>query len=144
MSLVGVRKDLPGATIQLNPGPRHIMKPSDTCYYMNITKEENSAFILAHPNQEDSKTDMKRIPLAAEQASRVASVIASVGTFFTYLLIWKAKLTWGLHQCRYVIHLPVDLERQIDSVSVTGGQCHHQCWYVLHLPVDQKSQIYYD
>ncbi|XP_041370512.1 potassium channel subfamily T member 2-like isoform X2 [Gigantopelta aegis] len=78
VSLVGVRKDLPGATIQLNPGPRHIMKPSDTCYYMNITKEENSAFILAHPNQED-KTDNKRIPIAAEQASRVASVIASVG-----------------------------------------------------------------
>lgn len=34
-------------TILLNPGPRHIMKSSDTCYYMSITKEENSAFVIS-------------------------------------------------------------------------------------------------
>lgn len=33
-------------TILLNPGPRHIMKKDDTCYYMSITKEENSAFVV--------------------------------------------------------------------------------------------------
>lgn len=33
-------------TILLNPGPRHIMKKDDTCYYLSITKEENSAFIV--------------------------------------------------------------------------------------------------
>ena len=37
-------------TILLNPGPRHIMKKDDTCYYMSITKEENSAFVV-HQNQ---------------------------------------------------------------------------------------------
>ena len=52
VSLVGVQQAVPGSTIQLNPGPRHIMKGSDICFYMNITKEENSAFILAHPNQD--------------------------------------------------------------------------------------------
>ncbi|KAG5316097.1 KCNT1 protein, partial [Acromyrmex insinuator] len=31
-----------------NPGPRHIMKKTDTCYYMSITKEENSAFVVAN------------------------------------------------------------------------------------------------
>lgn len=35
-------------TILLNPGPRHIMKKSDTCYYLSITKEENSAFTVAN------------------------------------------------------------------------------------------------
>ncbi|XP_067662095.1 potassium channel subfamily T member 2-like [Haliotis asinina] len=79
VSLVGMQKDVPGSTIQLNPGPRHIMRQSDICFYMNITKEENSNFILAHPNQED-KAEKNRLPQGAEQASRVASMIASVGT----------------------------------------------------------------
>ncbi|XP_048488437.1 potassium channel subfamily T member 1 isoform X3 [Plutella xylostella] len=51
VALVGVRPaELPEfyeETILLNPGPRHIMKSSDTCYYMSITKEENSAFVVA-------------------------------------------------------------------------------------------------
>ncbi|XP_064616919.1 potassium channel subfamily T member 2-like [Liolophura sinensis] len=91
VSLVGIQKDYPGSTIQLNPGPRHIMKKSDICFYMNITKEENSAFILAHPNQEDPKlgrTMSRKSHLSSqanltgqqEQPSRVASMIASVGT----------------------------------------------------------------
>lgn len=33
-------------TILLNPGPRHIMKKTDICFYMSITKEENSAFVV--------------------------------------------------------------------------------------------------
>lgn len=55
MALVGVRPaELPEFyedTILLNPGPRHIMKKTDTCYYMSITKEENSAFVV---NQQHS------------------------------------------------------------------------------------------
>lgn len=51
MALVAVRPaELPEFyedTILLNPGPRHIMKSSDTCFYMSITKEENSAFVVA-------------------------------------------------------------------------------------------------
>lgn len=31
--------------ILLNPGPCHIMGASDTCFYINISKEENSAFV---------------------------------------------------------------------------------------------------
>ncbi|KAI4499806.1 hypothetical protein M0802_005062, partial [Mischocyttarus mexicanus] len=52
-------------TILLNPGPRHIMKKTDTCYYMSITKEENSAFVVAnHQSAEpaqvvvETKTDV--------------------------------------------------------------------------------------
>ncbi|KAK6195412.1 hypothetical protein SNE40_000849 [Patella caerulea] len=79
VSLVGVQKDVIGSTIQLNPGPRHIMRNTDLCFYMNLTKEENSAFILAHPNQENNNSQ-PRLPQGTEQASRVASMIASVGT----------------------------------------------------------------
>lgn len=54
VALVGVRPaELPEFyedTILLNPGPRHIMKKTDTCYYMSITKEENSAFVVANHN----------------------------------------------------------------------------------------------
>lgn len=54
VALVGVRPaELPEFyedTILLNPGPRHIMKKTDTCYYLSITKEENSSFIVANQN----------------------------------------------------------------------------------------------
>ncbi|XP_045137434.1 potassium channel subfamily T member 2-like isoform X22 [Portunus trituberculatus] len=50
VALVGVRPaELPEFyedTIMLNPGPRHIMKKTDLCFYMSITKEENSAFVV--------------------------------------------------------------------------------------------------
>ncbi|XP_050736138.1 potassium channel subfamily T member 2-like isoform X8 [Eriocheir sinensis] len=60
VALVGVRPaELPEFyedTIMLNPGPRHIMKKTDLCFYMSITKEENSAFVVGststNPNQE--------------------------------------------------------------------------------------------
>lgn len=49
VALIGVRPaELPEfyeETILLNPGPRHIMKKTDICFYMSITKEENSAFV---------------------------------------------------------------------------------------------------
>jgi hypothetical protein len=32
------------------------MKKDDTCYYMSITKEENSAFVV-HQNQQNQQTD---------------------------------------------------------------------------------------
>lgn len=51
MSLVGVRPaDLPEFyedTILLNPGPRHVMKKSDICYYISVNKEENSSFVVS-------------------------------------------------------------------------------------------------
>lgn len=46
-------------TILLNPGPRHIMKKDDTCYYMSITKEENSAFVV-HANQQNQQLDAQQ------------------------------------------------------------------------------------
>lgn len=59
VALIGVRPaELPEfyeETILLNPGPRHIMKKTDICFYMSITKEENSAFV-ATPTTDSSTT----------------------------------------------------------------------------------------
>lgn len=95
VSLVGIQQDLPGSTILLNPGPRHIMRKSDFCFYMNITKEENSAFILTHPNQDSTTFDRARLPQGTEKASRVASMIASVGKWCVH--VWWSIWIWGLH-----------------------------------------------
>lgn len=62
VALVGVRPaELPEfyeETILLNPGPRHIMKKDDTCYYMSITKEENSAFVVNQNQVQQNLTDV--------------------------------------------------------------------------------------
>ncbi|KAI1290455.1 Potassium channel subfamily T member 1 [Halotydeus destructor] len=51
VALIGVQTDMKGTwPIMLNPGPTYILKSTDICFYMNITKEENSAFLPA-PNQ---------------------------------------------------------------------------------------------
>ncbi|XP_065931403.1 potassium channel subfamily T member 2 isoform X7 [Magallana gigas] len=81
VSLVAVQQNMEDSTIQLNPGPRHIMKQSDICFYMNITKEENTrTFNLNHPQEGGQKLDQQSLPTGTQQASRVASMIASVGT----------------------------------------------------------------
>ncbi|XP_045562739.1 potassium channel subfamily T member 1 isoform X4 [Salmo salar] len=74
--LIGVKRE-DNKSILLNPGPRHIMSAPDTCYYINITKEENSAFIF---KQEEK--DKKGMPVTGlyDAPSRlpVHSIIASM------------------------------------------------------------------
>uniref|UniRef100_A0A3Q3X271 RCK N-terminal domain-containing protein n=1 Tax=Mola mola TaxID=94237 RepID=A0A3Q3X271_MOLML len=76
--LIGVKRE-DNKSILLNPGPRHIMAATDTCYYINITKEENSAFIF---KQEEKHN--KGLPITGlyDAPSRlpVHSIIASMGT----------------------------------------------------------------
>lgn len=71
VALVGVRPaELPEfyeETILLNPGPRHIMKKTDTCYYMSITKEENSAFVV------NSNQQQQQPPTHQQQQQRSGS-----------------------------------------------------------------------
>ncbi|XP_042276467.1 potassium channel subfamily T member 1 isoform X7 [Thunnus maccoyii] len=74
--LIGVKRE-DNKSIMLNPGPRHIMAATDTCYYINITKEENSAFIF---KQEEKHN--KGLPVTGlyDAPSRlpVHSIIASM------------------------------------------------------------------
>uniref|UniRef100_A0A8C1YW95 Potassium channel, subfamily T, member 1 n=1 Tax=Cyprinus carpio TaxID=7962 RepID=A0A8C1YW95_CYPCA len=82
--LIGVkREDI--KSILLNPGPRHIMSASDTCYYINITKEENSAFIFRQEEDQGKGRGHCDI-LNSPSGLPVHSIIASMET-------WKKKIT---------------------------------------------------
>uniref|UniRef100_A0A493TGL9 Potassium sodium-activated channel subfamily T member 2 n=1 Tax=Anas platyrhynchos platyrhynchos TaxID=8840 RepID=A0A493TGL9_ANAPP len=74
--LIGVRKE-DNKNILLNPGPRYIMSSTDICFYINITKEENSAF-----KNQDKHRKRHESKLSYHGASRlpVHSIIASMGT----------------------------------------------------------------
>ncbi|KAM9620840.1 potassium channel subfamily T member 2 isoform 6-T9 [Morphnus guianensis] len=74
--LIGVRKE-DSKNILLNPGPRYIMSSTDICFYINITKEENSAF-----KKQEKHKKKKESKLSYHGASRlpVHSIIASMGT----------------------------------------------------------------
>nr|XP_036863542.1 potassium channel subfamily T member 1 isoform X7 [Manis javanica] len=77
--LIGLKRE-DDRNILLNPGPRHILAASDTCFYINITKEENSAFIF---RQEEKHHRRSRAgPGLSEGPSHlpVHSILASVGT----------------------------------------------------------------
>ncbi|XP_047197179.1 potassium channel subfamily T member 1 isoform X2 [Hippoglossus stenolepis] len=76
--LIGVKRE-DNKSILLNPGPRHIMAAADTCYYINITKEENSAFIF---KQEEKHSKGLSVSGLYDAPSRlpVHSIIASMGT----------------------------------------------------------------
>ncbi|XP_057686792.1 potassium channel subfamily T member 1-like isoform X4 [Corythoichthys intestinalis] len=74
--LIGVKRE-DNKSILLNPGPRHIMAATDTCYYINITKEENSAFIF---KQEEKHNKTLSVSGLYDAPSRlpVHSIIASM------------------------------------------------------------------
>ncbi|XP_075792843.1 potassium channel subfamily T member 2 isoform X6 [Pelodiscus sinensis] len=74
--LIGVRRE-DNKNILLNPGPRYIMSSTDICFYINITKEENSAFKKQEQHRKNNECKSfyhgpSRLPLH--------SVIASMGT----------------------------------------------------------------
>lgn len=46
VALIGVQTDMRGTwPIMLNPGPSYVLKSSDILFYINVTKEENSALM---------------------------------------------------------------------------------------------------
>lgn len=75
--MIGVKRE-DNKSILLNPGPRHIMSASDTCYYINITKEENSAFIFRQEEDQGRGRGHCDI-LNSPSGLPVHSIIASMG-----------------------------------------------------------------
>uniref|UniRef100_A0A8C9WXQ5 Potassium sodium-activated channel subfamily T member 1 n=1 Tax=Sander lucioperca TaxID=283035 RepID=A0A8C9WXQ5_SANLU len=76
--LIGVKRE-DNKSILLNPGPRHIMAAPDTCYYINITKEENSAFIFKQEEKHNkglSVTGLYDAPSRLPVHSIIASTVA--------------------------------------------------------------------
>ncbi|XP_066094495.1 potassium channel subfamily T member 2 isoform X5 [Saccopteryx bilineata] len=74
--LIGVRRE-DNKNILLNPGPRYIMNATDICFYINITKEENSAF--KHQDQQNG-SNASRSFYHGPSRLPVHSIIASMGT----------------------------------------------------------------
>ncbi|XP_066235999.1 potassium channel subfamily T member 2 isoform X6 [Saccopteryx leptura] len=74
--LIGVRRE-DNKNILLNPGPRYIMNATDICFYINITKEENSAF--KHQDQQN-RSNASRSFYHGPSRLPVHSIIASMGT----------------------------------------------------------------
>ena len=58
IALVGIQPE--NDAIKLNAGPNYIVKGSDICFYMSITKEENSSLLMTEstdiPDEELSLT----------------------------------------------------------------------------------------
>ncbi|CAM4407498.1 unnamed protein product [Leuciscus chuanchicus] len=81
--LIGVRR-MDTANILLNPGPCHIMGVSDTCFYINISKEENSAFVRGHREpMRGPGGESRGVPQTIYHGLTrlpVHSIIASMGT----------------------------------------------------------------
>lgn len=81
--LIGIRRE-DNKSILLNPGPRHIMAASDTCFYINITKEENSAFIFKQEEKQKKKGFAGRGAYDGPSRLPVHSIIASMGEFLQH------------------------------------------------------------
>uniref|UniRef100_A0A8B9YV96 Potassium sodium-activated channel subfamily T member 1 n=1 Tax=Bos mutus grunniens TaxID=30521 RepID=A0A8B9YV96_BOSMU len=77
--LIGLKRE-DNKSILLNPGPRHILAASDTCFYINITKEENSAFIFKQEEKQKRKGFAGQGLYEGSSRLPVHSIIASMGT----------------------------------------------------------------
>ncbi|XP_057190889.1 potassium channel subfamily T member 2 [Triplophysa rosa] len=64
-------------SILLNPGPKHTMKPLDMCFYINVTKEENSSFKIESLRK---KIPKNHLPLSSIVTSTMAIDIQDIGS----------------------------------------------------------------
>uniref|UniRef100_A0A8C6R512 Potassium channel, subfamily T, member 1 n=1 Tax=Nannospalax galili TaxID=1026970 RepID=A0A8C6R512_NANGA len=75
--LIGLKRE-ENKSILLNPGPRHILAASDTCFYINITKEENSAFIFKQEEKQKRRGLSGQALYEGPSRLPVHSIIASM------------------------------------------------------------------
>ncbi|KAL1279792.1 hypothetical protein QQF64_014392 [Cirrhinus molitorella] len=68
--------------ILLNPGPQHIMQPLDVCFYISLTKEENSCFKTERPQPPTSSaiTSMGTMAIGMQEISIPSSLGPSLST----------------------------------------------------------------
>ncbi|KAM6165680.1 potassium channel subfamily T member 2 isoform 3-T3 [Erethizon dorsatum] len=107
--LIGVRRE-DNKNILLNPGPRYIMNATDICFYINITKEENSAF----KNQDQQrKSNVSRSFYHGPSRLPVHSIIASMGTVAIDLQDTSCRSVSGP-----TLSLPVEGSKEIRRPSI--------------------------
>ncbi|XP_051676400.2 potassium channel subfamily T member 2 isoform X8 [Oryctolagus cuniculus] len=107
--LIGVRRE-DNKNILLNPGPRYIMNATDICFYINITKEENSAF----KNQDQQrKSNVSRSFYHGPSRLPVHSIIASMGTVAIDLQDTSCRSASGP-----TLTLPVEGSKEVRRPSI--------------------------
>ncbi|KAG3258479.1 potassium channel subfamily T member 2 isoform X7 [Marmota monax] len=107
--LIGVRRE-DNKNILLNPGPRYIMNATDICFYINITKEENSAF----KNQDQQRnSNVPRSFYHGPSRLPVHSIIASMGTVAIDLQDTSCRSASGP-----TLSLPVEGSKELRRPSI--------------------------
>ncbi|XP_023364476.1 potassium channel subfamily T member 2 isoform X2 [Otolemur garnettii] len=107
--LIGVRRE-DNKNILLNPGPRYIMNSTDICFYINITKEENSAF----KNQDQQrKSNVSGSFYHGPSRLPVHSIIASMGTVAIDLQDTSCRSASGA-----TLSLPTEGSKEIRRPSI--------------------------
>ncbi|KAG5285993.1 hypothetical protein AALO_G00009790 [Alosa alosa] len=94
--LIGV-KQKDKKSIRLNPGSHFTMSCTDTCFYINVTKEENSIF---KAQREESRRGSKKTHLPMH------SILASMGTVAIDLQDTSSRPSWDS-----TLNLPCDSSR---------------------------------
>ncbi|XP_022242333.1 potassium channel subfamily T member 1-like [Limulus polyphemus] len=117
VALVGIQTDLAGTwPIMLNPGPSYVLKMSDICFYMSITKEENSAFLTSSSGEETkSKNSGNDKVLQGHEPEDQTKGRRKSENFYFGLSPLKSKITFGLSKKR---HLEVP---KMDGVPGSDG-----------------------
>ncbi|XP_022242998.1 potassium channel subfamily T member 1-like [Limulus polyphemus] len=104
VALVGIQTDLSGTwPIMLNPGPSYVLKMSDICFYMSITKEENSAFLPSSSGDETKAPSSinEDTSKGLEYEGRMKERRKSENRYFE-LSPLKSKITLGLGKKRHL------------------------------------------
>uniref|UniRef100_A0A2I3GBZ2 Potassium sodium-activated channel subfamily T member 2 n=1 Tax=Nomascus leucogenys TaxID=61853 RepID=A0A2I3GBZ2_NOMLE len=102
--LIGVRRE-DNKNILLNPGPRYIMNSTDICFYINITKEENSAF----KNQDQQrKSNVSRSFYHGPSRLPVHSIIASMAC---------KTMSWAIFDPGATVCLPLLLTTSLSKYN---------------------------
>lgn len=85
---MGVKTEMGGTwPVLLNPGPNYILKASDICFYMNITKEENSALLPASQveKKRESLVGLNPSSTADASAAQESEAVVKGESFFTFI-----------------------------------------------------------
>ncbi|VVC31603.1 Hypothetical protein CINCED_3A002670 [Cinara cedri] len=119
VSLVGVRPaDLPEFyedTILLNPGPRHIMKKSDICYYISVNKEENSSFVISNNNNSSAPSKQLESALSGDKPTDVQKTIRE-----SYTVQYKQTEEPTIVGNHLSIPKPMDMNPNLLSPEILG------------------------
>ncbi|CAD5111556.1 DgyrCDS858 [Dimorphilus gyrociliatus] len=125
VALVGIKQqDISGSTIQLNPGPRHLMKKTDLLFYMSITKEENT-FVQSNQNQE-KLTSTNRAASNVANIGAVALAVKRSSSRPTFSRILKRRDPQAEVRKDF-LNVPTEAMKRKPSIATIPPICEQEC-----------------